>query len=258
MSVDDLARALVGNGPWIVLGLFVVMALERAWPARRHEGYWPRQLLRDVGAFAVVAACSKLIDPGLSWAGLELSVLRPTWPTATPVALKALGVIVVGDFLQYWAHRAMHAQAALWRAHRWHHEPRMLNALAGYRGSVIHRLLLATTGLLIPALIFDLADPLVLGAIAAVSLAHDLFIHANLPITLGPLGAVVASPSWHRVHHGADRALHGANFGARLVIWDRLFGTHVPTSAVPEEFELGVVDAGVAGLWGRVRVVLGV
>ena len=249
---------LVGQGPFIVLGLVLVGLLERRWPARRHANYVPRQLLRDAGAFVVVALLSKVIDPSVHFAGAALLEARPALPDATPVWLDAIGVVLLGDFLQYWVHRAMHRSAFLWRTHRWHHEPRMLTALAGYRGSVLHRLLFAGAAIVIPALVVDLRDPVALGVIVALNLGHDLFIHANLPIRLGPLARVVATPDWHRIHHGADPALHGANLGARLVIWDRLFGTYVGVDEVEEEFPLGVDASDVADPKGRVRVIVGV
>lgn len=239
--MPETLRALAGMGPFIVLGLALVALLERRWPARRYDGYWRRAFWRDAGAFVVVAACSKLVDPALRWADAELAALvAGAWSAPLPVALKVAGCLVLGDLLQYWVHRAMHASRALWRTHRWHHAPKMLTALAGYRGSVLHRLLFGAAALLIPALVFDLREPVALSVLAAINVAHDLFIHANLDVRLGPLERVFATPRWHRVHHGLDRALSGSNFGARFTVWDRLFGTYRAPEDAPEGFELGI------------------
>jgi hypothetical protein len=44
--------------------------------------------------------------------------------------------------------------------------------------------------------------------------------HANLRWTFGPLGRVIVSPAYHRLHH--DRANQAVNLGVVLTIWDVL------------------------------------
>jgi sterol desaturase/sphingolipid hydroxylase (fatty acid hydroxylase superfamily) len=47
--------------------------------------------------------------------------------------------------------------------------------------------------------------------------------HANLRWRLGPLGWLVVSPAYHRIHHARELGQKGnVNFGFVLVIWDRL------------------------------------
>jgi sterol desaturase/sphingolipid hydroxylase (fatty acid hydroxylase superfamily) len=48
--------------------------------------------------------------------------------------------------------------------------------------------------------------------------------HANLRWTFGPLGRVLVSPAFHRMHHAATPPLGalGCNFGFVLATWDRL------------------------------------
>ena len=40
------------------------------------------------------------------------------------------------------------------------------------------------------------------------------------------LGWLVVTPSAHRVHHGSNAEYLDKNFGAVLIVWDRLFGTY--------------------------------
>jgi hypothetical protein len=49
--------------------------------------------------------------------------------------------------------------------------------------------------------------------------------HANLSWGFGPLGAILVSPQYHRIHHSRDREHHDCNYGDLLTIWDRAFGT---------------------------------
>src|ERR1700735_2913239 len=46
--------------------------------------------------------------------------------------------------------------------------------------------------------------------------------HANLRWTFGPLGRVIVSPAYHRLHHAPD--IQRANLGVVLTIWDVLAG----------------------------------
>jgi sterol desaturase/sphingolipid hydroxylase (fatty acid hydroxylase superfamily) len=46
--------------------------------------------------------------------------------------------------------------------------------------------------------------------------------HANLRWTFGPLGRVLVSPAYHRLHHAPD--IQRANLGVVLTIWDVLAG----------------------------------
>jgi hypothetical protein len=46
--------------------------------------------------------------------------------------------------------------------------------------------------------------------------------HANLRWTFGPLGRVLVSPAYHRLHHAPD--IQNANLGVALTIWDVLAG----------------------------------
>ena len=56
--------------------------------------------------------------------------------------------------------------------------------------------------------------------------AFTLYLHANLPWTHGPLGWLLASPSWHALHHDADRCGDEVNFAGTFPFVDALFGTH--------------------------------
>ena len=46
--------------------------------------------------------------------------------------------------------------------------------------------------------------------------------HANLRWTFGPVGRVMVSPAYHRLHHAPDT--QHANLGVVLTIWDVLAG----------------------------------
>jgi sterol desaturase/sphingolipid hydroxylase (fatty acid hydroxylase superfamily) len=62
----------------------------------------------------------------------------------------------------------------------------------------------------------------------AISLLYQFWIHTELVGPMGPLEAVMNTPSHHRVHHGANQRYLDRNHAGILIIWDRMFGTFVP------------------------------
>src|SRR5258706_11013185 len=50
--------------------------------------------------------------------------------------------------------------------------------------------------------------------------------HARVKWDFGPIGKVIISPTFHRLHHSTDPADFNRNLGPRLAIWDRMFGTY--------------------------------
>jgi sterol desaturase/sphingolipid hydroxylase (fatty acid hydroxylase superfamily) len=242
----DVLKSLLGNGPWILLGLAFVTALEHLRPARPPGTYWRKQFFLDAGAFAVVMASSKLLQPVIQYLNDQLSPLRPEvmdgW---LPVWAKVVLVLLVSDFAEYWLHRAMHGFSGpgklLWLTHRWHHAPPTLTALGGYRGSFLQRVLFGVC-FLSAAVFFNLHEPLGLTALAVINIVHELIIHANSNIDLGPLRAFIATPRWHRIHHASEARLQLSNFGMHFTIWDRMFGTYTDPRSVPSDFALGLSD----------------
>jgi sterol desaturase/sphingolipid hydroxylase (fatty acid hydroxylase superfamily) len=61
-------------------------------------------------------------------------------------------------------------------------------------------------------------DPVLITAYVCVGTLQ----HANLRWTFGPLGRILVSPAYHRLHHATD--IQDANLGVVLTIWDVLVG----------------------------------
>jgi sterol desaturase/sphingolipid hydroxylase (fatty acid hydroxylase superfamily) len=140
-------------------------------------------------------------------------------------------VALVGvDFIYYWWHRTSHRVNLLWAAHAVHHQSEDYNLAVALRQAVLtpftslpFSLPLALIG--IPPLVFVVAD--------SVSTLYQFWIHTELVGRLGPLEAVLNTPSHHRVHHARNPEYIDRNYGAILIIWDRLFGTFAPESTKP-------------------------
>jgi sterol desaturase/sphingolipid hydroxylase (fatty acid hydroxylase superfamily) len=126
------------------------------------------------------------------------------------------------DFLYYWQHRLFH-QPSLWPSHRCHHASPWLDVWATARNSLVTNFLFVYL-LVNPALAYisGSVEGFFVGAMATAS--FDLLRHSRVDVEWPRwLSRVLVTPRLHHRHHDARAA--PANFGANLIIWDRLFGT---------------------------------
>ena len=132
---------------------------------------------------------------------------------------------VAEDFAYYWFHRLAHERRWMWAAHVNHHSSRRYNLSTALRQT--------WTSALALSFIFTLPlawigfEPAMIFLASGCSLIYQFWIHTELIDRLGPLEAVLNTPSHHRVHHAANPRYLDANYGGVLIVWDRLFGTFV-------------------------------
>ncbi len=178
--------------------------------------------------------------------------------TSVPTVIQFNGFLafaiamLIGDFCFYWAHRIVHNVRVFWNlGHIYHHrnenlsqlthgvEPRFLLLNAQGIGSLLFLPVLAKLFtsdfsdagyFLIPMALINLwIDP-----------SHSVALYAleNKFKPLRSLRLIFMTTCAHYTHHSKDPAHNkrtGCNFGARLTIWDRLFGTYVePADYIPE------------------------
>lgn len=62
-------------------------------------------------------------------------------------------------------------------------------------------------------------------------LTYQTWIHTQKIGKLGVFEKIFNSPSSHRVHHGSNPEYLDKNYGALLILWDRMFGTYAPEKA---------------------------
>lgn len=205
----------------LVLGLVV---LELLWGAlRRRRVYHLVDSIADFGC----AAMSQVI--GLTVTALtvgayaavasELSAVREEM-AGTPLVW--ISVFVLVDLGQYLLHRVSHRVNVLWACHAVHHSSQEFNYAVGLRNSSFH-------GFLLWVFFLPLAVAGVPWRIVAVSyglnVLYQFWLHTRLIGRLGPLEAVLNTPSHHRVHHGTEAHYLDRNFAGVFIVWDRLFGT---------------------------------
>ena len=158
-------------------------------------------------------------------------VLARLFPVAdfinsVPVLFRIGIILLVSELANYWAHRTFHSSKILWELHKYHHTSSEFGVLSAKRDHPM----------VVPIFSFFSAIPLAfLGSgSSAVGLAglfvvtvHAMLIHSELKSDWGLFGRwILISPNLHRMHHAADQANWGRNFGFITPVWDRVFGTY--------------------------------
>jgi alkylglycerol monooxygenase len=136
-----------------------------------------------------------------------------------------IGVIVGVDFFYYWYHRASHRVNVLWANHVVHHQSEEYNLAVALRQSWYGPLFEWVFYVPLALLGFP---PLLFLASKTISRLYQFWIHTESIRRLGPLEAVLNTPSHHRVHHAVNPRYIDKNYGGILITWDKLFGTFEP------------------------------
>jgi sterol desaturase/sphingolipid hydroxylase (fatty acid hydroxylase superfamily) len=127
------------------------------------------------------------------------------------------------EFSYYLHHVAMHRVAWFWATHAVHHSPTRLNLSAAVRLGWGGHL---TGGFLFYVPLVALGfHPMAVFGVLGLGLLYQFFLHMAHPPSLGPLEWVLNTPRYHQVHHASNAAYLDKNFGAVLIVFDRLFGT---------------------------------
>lgn len=214
-SLEDTGALLLGAVVFLVMmaGLFV--PLEAFFPATPHRPA-PRALAAGAGLFVA----NTLL---MQWLGVPVLrvVAGSVSDVVAPGPARLFTVFVLSDLVGYGVHRAMHRVPWLWRFHAVHHAPRHVSWLDAWRQHpvdfVLHGIAVGLPGALLGASLSDVASVVLLRK------AFTTFLHLNVRVGFG---VVLASPDFHRVHHGHAPEDHDTNFAGTFPVWDVLFGTY--------------------------------
>jgi sterol desaturase/sphingolipid hydroxylase (fatty acid hydroxylase superfamily) len=216
------------------------------WTDLAYWGFTPlvTRAITRVSVFIAVVPVALLVygrvDKDLLLNGFGPASRLPLW-------LQAVLILVLGDLVGYWMHRAFHG-ARLWRFHAVHHSSVDLDWLSAVRLHPVNDALMRIAGAL-PLLGLGFA-PIALAGIAPVLTVMAILVHANLDWDWGPLRAVFVSPRFHRWHHTDEANARDKNFAGLLPLWDMLFGTYyMPRDRLPQQF--GTASPVPAGLLGQ-------
>jgi sterol desaturase/sphingolipid hydroxylase (fatty acid hydroxylase superfamily) len=208
--------------PLLVALVVATGICERIWPAERRpvlaRGHVQDACFLALHAVVVIplmtllsVGAAALIGGHAPWIELRSTGLWPGW-LLVPLTLVAM------DAANWLAHYADHRLDALWRFHALHHSQEELSVLTSFRAHP----LMHTTGFLlatIPVVVLMPTRPIA-PVLITIYVCIGTLQHANLRWTFGPLGRVIVSPAYHRLHHAPDT--QAVNLGVVLTIWDVL------------------------------------
>ena len=210
-------------GPAFIALVLAAVVCERIWPAE------PRGLLatghvQDACFLLVYASC---VVPIMTLLGVAFAALLGThagWIEAPWTGSWSLWAVVpltlvAMDGANWLAHYADHRITALWRLHAVHHSQEELSVLTSFRAHPLVHItgfFLAT----VPVLLL-MGDRSVAPVLITLYVCLGTLPHANVRWSFGPLGKVVVSPAYHRIHHAVGGP-DGANLGIVLTVWDVL------------------------------------
>jgi len=231
------------TGPVLLAVVGVVFVCERIWPAvsRPVRSRAHAVDAAYLGVFVLVAPFVTLLNTGFSMAvhAHARFLLLGRLPLGSQLLVSVL-VLVAMDASNWAVHVANHRSQALWRFHALHHSQEEMSVFTTFR---THPLAHASyLPAILPALMLSASGGVPVWAVVGYGCLVTL-PHANLRWTYGPLGKVVVSPAYHRLHHAREPVAGkpAVNFGFVLNCWDRLSGLAVdPTRGAP-------VATGIAG-----------
>ena len=135
-------------------------------------------------------------------------------------------LMVFADDLSYYVfHRTSHECRLFWASHVIHHSSQRYNLGTALRQTWTGSFMSFIFWLWLPLLGFQ---PAMVMTMQAISLLYQFWIHTEVIRSLGPLEAVMNTPSHHRVHHATNARYLDRNHAGIFIIWDRLFGTFEP------------------------------
>lgn len=224
----------------LILGLVVIFALERKFPAQPNVPLFSPSVAMDaiytfvihpitiVGLVLMSEPLSAALDRYASWLVVDSTRELPL--------LVALGLgLVITDFFVWFAHVLKHKIPLLWRFHVIHHSQEQLSIFTSNRIHPIERaqdVIIQTVPyfILFPSLTSDWKS---FAALATLYAWQQHFQHSNIRTNLGPLRYLIVTPQSHRLHHSLIEEHWNSNYGS-VFTWDRLFGLqHDDVEAYP-------------------------
>lgn len=216
----------------IAIPFFVILIGMEMWVAwrRRKQVYRLGDTLTDLSCGVGQQALTVLIQGGLFWLYSQVSThfALVSFEVSDPLGwfVSFLGV----EIGYYWWHRLSHEVNLLWATHIVHHQSEDYNLAVALRQALFTGI--TQLPFYVPVALLGVPLP-VFALTVAITTLYQFWIHTQLIDRLGPFEAVLNTPAHHRVHHAINPQYLDKNYGATLIVWDRLFGTFRPQTIPP-------------------------
>lgn len=232
MDDANIARELLPleeGTEWLTAAFLVVILVELAWDVARRR----RRDVRETAANLAVGIGQDVLGK-LVGTPIALFFLGLAWnvaPVRMPVTWWSWAIgFVLSDLVYYWTHRLEHRSRLFWTHHGVHHSSTSFDFSTA--GRIAWTEPLVSWYGLVPLTLLGF-HPLQVLILSTLGLLYQTWIHTEHIGDLGAFERVFNSPAAHRVHHASNATYLDANYGAVLIVWDRLFGTYV--RATPDE-----------------------
>jgi len=212
----------------VVMSLALVVFLPIELVRLRRQGKLARAAMKEM-----LTSASPVV-PTILTGGVVLAFITSLYTTAAhfqwsaiaTTPLSALLCLLLVDLLYYLDHRSAHRVRAYWSiAHSVHHSSHQYDQTTALRVSFVDGFI--SPWFYLPAVLIGF-DPLLVGASLGFILGYQQWVHTESVGKLPWLDPWLNTPSNHRVHHGAQKQYLDKNYGAVLMIWDRIFGSYEP------------------------------
>ncbi len=213
----------------ILTGAVIITGMEHSFYYRKEWSGKKSDVAQDgLYMLLVQVILPKLVTVGIALTLLETfkdsqSSISHYWPHGWSITAQVLLMLVSGDFLRYWLHRASHEWPLLWRFHAVHHSPHKLYWFNVGRFHPLEKCLQMAFDTL-PFIALGVGGE-VLALYLVIYSINGFFQHCNIHLTLGPLNYLISGPELHRWHHSRLVKESNQNYGNNLIVWDLIFGT---------------------------------
>ena len=200
--------------------------------------YWRRSKLNWARIKEMLASVSPIF-PNILIAGFVLSMVTTVYVAAAEISpwgiattpMTAFIVFLLVDFMYYWDHGCSHRIRGLWALyHSVHHSSTQFDQTTSFRISLVDNFF--SPWFYLPVILIGF-NPLLVAACFGFILAYQTWIHTETIGRLKWLDSWLNTPANHRVHHGSQVKYHDKNYGAVLMVWDRLFGSYQREEETP-------------------------
>jgi len=211
-------------GPAVLAFLAATIVCERLWPAERRP-FLARGHLHDAAFFVLSTV---VVVPLVTVLGVASASVLPTWlrlpRLGLPVWAVTAAALVLMDAANWLVHLAEHRVRVLWRVHAVHHSQEELSVLTTFRAHpLVHTVSFFAATVPVVAV---MGDRSIAPALITAYLCLGALPHANVGWTYGPVGKLVVSPAYHRIHHNAAGP-YDVNMAIVVPWWDVLAGRAV-------------------------------
>jgi len=207
----------------------ILVEVVAAWWQRRGDVYRLDDSIGDLSCGIVDQLLDAFTRTLLFWGYLTLYERARAF--TIPFAAWSWAACFLGvDFLYYWFHRKSHEVNAFWAAHVVHHQSEEYNLTVALRQGALQGAVSWVFYLPLALLGFP---PAMFLTCVSLNTLYQFWIHTRLVGRLGPIEAILSTPSNHRVHHGRNPKYIDRNHGGVLIVWDRIFGTYAAEEEEP-------------------------